>query len=71
MLRLREDLLRKREAEEVRKLNLDLEDKGLQQEEFLQRLDAISHKYEEEKACINRARQDISRGHQAALRLTR
>lgn len=45
MLKLREDLLKKREIEEMRKLNLDLESKSIDQEVFLSRLAAIQGKY--------------------------
>jgi signal transduction histidine kinase len=56
MLRLREDLLQKRQQEDIRKLNNDLANATLSQEEFLQRLEAVSHKYDDERACINRSR---------------
>jgi hypothetical protein len=71
MLKLREDLLKKREIEEMRKLNLDLESKTIEQEAFLARLESIHSKYSEEKARIDRTKEDISRGYRAALRLTK
>lgn len=71
MLELREDLMKKREMDELRLLNIDLENKAIDQEEFLGRLEAITSKYIEERNHIQKAREDIARGHKAALRLTK
>lgn len=45
MLQIREDLVKKREVEEMRKLNIDLESKSISQQIFLDRLQAIQEKY--------------------------
>jgi hypothetical protein len=71
MLLLREDLLKKREVEEMRRLNLDLEGRCISQQAFLDRLQAIQNKYVQEKASIERTREDIARGYKAAQRLAR
>ena len=71
MLRLREDLMKKREVEEMRVLNRDLENKNIDQDEFLRRLEGITSKYVEERTNIQKTREDITRGHRAALRLTK
>jgi hypothetical protein len=38
MLKLREELMKKREVEEMKKLNIDLESKNIDQEIFIKRL---------------------------------
>lgn len=53
----------------MRRLNLDLESKGISQQAFLDRLQHIQDKYTQEKANIEHTREDIIRGHKAAQRL--
>jgi hypothetical protein len=38
MLKLREELMKKREVEEMKKLNIDLESKNIDQDIFIKRL---------------------------------
>lgn len=48
--------MKKREVEEMKKLNIDLESKNIDQEIFIKRLQSINSKYYEQKIAIERAK---------------
>ena len=55
----------------MRKLNIDLENKLITQEEFLSRIDYITTKFSKEKECVEKTKEDITKGYQAAMKLTK
>lgn len=71
MLKLREDTLRKREFNEMKEANVELENKTISEQVFMFKVVTITSKYSEEKMSIEKTKEDISKGHQAALKLTK
>lgn len=55
----------------MKQLNLSLDHKAISQEEFEAQVERIIFKYSSEKTCIEKTKEDISKGYQAALKLTK
>lgn len=69
MLKVREEMLEKRECEQLTRLNQRLVRKEIEQKDFLKQLTALTETFQSQKQSIDKARDDITKGYDAAIKL--
>ena len=55
----------------MKKLNIDLENRSISQDQFMNRIQNITTKFARQKICIEKTKEDITKGYQAAIKLTK